>query len=239
MQYIQKMEAGKFYVLESSATANSVYFETDMLANIFFRYCNYYLKDYLDIRDYCLNRDGWTMLIKTKSRKTIRKHYADIESRRKTKKNTTENTKPKEIWRILSERVRLFISSYVRMSNSALGRTGTLVRRKYSRYLCDDFEAAQAHIRGMRTRQIHLAQPKKKYRGLDTHFRMSMEGQGLMLQSSSWANEERFKDKIGEIVRGVFGSELPVFNGLGKMVVLNRNFSNENQKSPKKPPNPL
>lgn len=239
MEQILEMKAGGVYILESKSSANSVYFETDDLAKLFFRYCDYYLKDYLNIHEYCLTQDGWVMLVKIKTAKTIRKHYSEVESRRKMKKKDSGLLKPKSIWRILSERVRLFISSYVRMSNVVLGRTGSLVGRKYSRYLCADMKTATTYVKSIRQRQVELAQTKPKYRGMCDHFRMSTTESGMKLQSSLWLAERSCVEGIMDVVREFFGAEMQVLKGLGKMVVLDSNILNKTSfPPPPKPPSP-
>lgn len=221
MEQIQKMEPGKYYVLESSASANSVYFETDALARLFFRYCNYYLKNCLYIREYALNQDGWVMLVKIKSAKTIRKYFGTIHSKRKIKSTVLESADSKPIWRILSERIRLFISTYVRMSNKVLGREGSLVRRTYTRYQFDSLNQAQAYISTIRENKHQLQQSKKKYCGLTEHFRMSGTVLTNPLRSSLWIEKCSYTAQIRVELEKIFGEECKVLKGLGRLVALN------------------
>lgn len=138
MKSIKKLQAGGFYIIQSKASANSNYFESDSLASVFFKYFNYYLKDYIDLYEYSLNQDGWIMAIRIKSASTVKKYYSKILEKRTDK----ENSSAKEIWRIISERFRVFISTYVRVSNKILGREGGLVKHKYERFSFDSEEEA-------------------------------------------------------------------------------------------------
>lgn len=218
MESILKMQAGEYYIIESTASANSVYFENDNLAKLFFRYCDYYLKDYLHIEEYTLNASGWGMLIKVKSAQTIRKHYDKVLTSRISKQIKEGLNEPTEIWRILSERVRMFISTYVRMSNKLLGREGSLVRRKYGRYKFDSLSEAEDYISNIRHNQHDLNQPKEKYRGYKEQFQMSGNFLKNPLRSSLWLEINELRGRIQEEVVEKFGAELLVLHGLGNLV---------------------
>lgn len=240
MKEIQKMEAGKYYLIESTASANSVYFETDALARLFFRYCDYYLKDFLQVKEYVLNKDGWAMIIKVRSAQRIRKYYESIETECKSNDKDLVSREQKGIWWILSERVRLFISTYVRMSNKILGRKGSLVRRKYRRYEFDSLGKAQAYISKIRNDQHELQQPKEKYRGVADQFVMSGTILTNPLRSSLWVEICEKKQRIEEELLKIFGVKLPVLQGLGDLVApilkIENNSKNPNPNTPK-PPN--
>lgn len=219
MEEIQQMEAGKIYLIESKASANSVYFETDKLAKLFFRYCDYYLKDYIQVKEYILNTDGWAMLIQVRSTKTIRKYYEKIETTRTSFKKDVVQVKAKPIWKILSERVRLFISTYVKMSNKILGRKGTLVRRKYGRYQFNNLTAAQDYVTKIRNDRHEMQQSKEKYRGFAEHFRMRKNILTNPLRSSLWLElVGETKHVVSEKLVEIFGCDLLVLQGLGNLV---------------------
>lgn len=220
------MEAGKHFLIESCASANSVYFETDKMAKLFFRYYNYYLKDYLQVEEYVLNQSGWAMLIKVKSSKTIRKYYNSEGQQSKKDKY------PKAIWQILSERVRLFISTYVRMSNKILGRKGSLVGQKYGRYKFESIEEARTYISTIRNDRHELHQVKEKYRGMKEHFRMSGTIQTNPLRNSKWLDKLKTRERIREEVGKIFGVDSLVLQGIGQLVRLNKNDINSWNKKP-------
>lgn len=238
MKEIEQMKAGKIYLIESMASANSVYFETDYVAKLFFRYCDYYLKDYLNVEEYVLNKNGWAMLIKVKSVPTIRKNYELLESARK-KKNEQKQKSSKAIWKILSERVRLFISTYVRMSNKVLGREGSLVRRKYGRYEFDTLFEAKGYVAKLRNDEHEMQQQEEKYRGFDEHFRLSGNILTNPLRSSLWVESSRVRDRILDEMVKIFGEGMPVLHGIGNLVALKykSDLSNDTNTKPN-PPNP-
>lgn len=238
MKKIQQMQEGEYYLIESRASANSVYFESDDLAKIFFRYCDYYLKDYIHVEEYVLNADGWAMLIKVKSAKTIRKHYGVVDIN-ESLQDEERKSAVVEIWRILSERVRLFISTYVRMSNKMLGREGSLVRRNYGRYQFDNLEEAQDYVARIRNDQHEMKQREEKYRGYAEHFRMRGTILTNPMRSSLWVELCTVKERIEEKLVEFFGEEMPVFKGLGDLVVQKSSLNKNNiYPPPKTPPTP-
>lgn len=166
MKKIKKIEASKLYLFKSTASANSVYFETDDMIKLFLKYFNYYLKDFVKIHELSLNKDGWAIILKTKTEVTIRKHFI-----LKSKSNVKNGRK--DIWRIISERIRVFISTYVRVSNKLLGREGTLVRKSFERYEFESEVELKEYIESMHLNEVDLSQEKQKYRGLSKHFRVS------------------------------------------------------------------
>ena len=71
------------------------------------------------------SRDGWAMIITTKSAEAIRSAYED---RRKQSKKCKENCAHHEIWRMLSDQIRIMLSTYVKATNENTGRTGGKVK---------------------------------------------------------------------------------------------------------------
>lgn len=230
MDAIKNIVAGGIYVFQSSASANSTYFETDELIKVFFKYCNYYLNDYLTVYDYSVGQDGWIMVVKLKSRKTIRKSYRE---QLRMKNRDIESVGKMEIWRIISERMRLFISTYVRLSNKILGRTGSLVRRKYERYEFTNQDEAITFISKLRNHEVKQIQYKNKYRSLKQHYRLSSQSRRSSLLTSSigishWVKQKRFRSKICE----VFGAGCKVIRGCTDLVVLNNILSLNSKHTP-------
>jgi len=150
------------------------------------------------VYDYIINRDGWMLLVKIHSEKMI----AD-----------QENKKSLPIWKIISERMRLFLSTFVRVTNNSKGRTGCLVHRSYERIYFESYQEAKELIRKIKNQQIKLYNGRKRYRGLKSHYRISGRlGKGSIFLCS--------KDlKKGELKKGNAG----VFDFIGlKNIVLQK-----------------
>ena len=158
MQKLKKIKANGFYVFHGKSNANSCFIEKIIHAKKFLIYANYFLKDYLSIYDYIITKEGWSMVVKIKSKKHL----------------LTEEIEGSEVWSIISERIRLFLSTFVRVTNKEKGRTGCLVHSGYERYYFESKNEALDYISRIRKQQIKFYSKKKKYRSLKTHYVISV-----------------------------------------------------------------
>ena len=180
---INKMKCTKvfypegFYLFESKASANSNYIENLEEARLLLTYMDYYLKDYLDIQEYFISRHGFQIAVKLKSESKIVEAY--------NRQGAASTSGRPEIWRIVSNRVRLFLSTYVRRINYRRGRKGVLVRASYKKYFFEKLDEALEHLEKMRNREVNLKQRRKRYRGLKKHYRIGSKfGKGSIYLSS-------------------------------------------------------
>ena len=165
MKIIKETQGSGFYIFESRATGNSNYIESIIESKRLLTYFNYYLKDYLTIHDYILSRHGFQIAVKLKPSKHIIKTFT---SKSKNMSKLNEG----DIWRIISEKMRLAISCYVRFANRNRKRKGTLVEEKYSRYFFEKKDEAIIFLNRMRQQKIKSYQ-RKKYRGIKSHYKIS------------------------------------------------------------------
>ena len=170
MENLNRIQANGFYVFSGRANANSCFIEKISHAKKFLVYANHFLKGYLVIYDYIITRDGWTMVVKIKLDQKI--------------KNNNSKSKD-EVWRVISERMRLFLSTFVRVTNKQKGRTGCLVHSSYQRSFFLSLKEATSFLEKIRTQNIKHYAKKKKYRGLKTHYKISKKkGQGSVFLCS-------------------------------------------------------
>ncbi len=170
MKKIKKIQATGFYLLQGRSSANSCFIESLEDSRSFLRYANYYLKDYVTIYEYLLTQDGWLMLVRIRPMGEF-----------------PESAVQDGIacWRIISERIRLLLSTYVRVSNRAKGRTGSLVHSSYERYYFERLSEGIRVINDIRHQRLKLYEGKKKYRGLKWHYRIPARlGKGSVLLCS-------------------------------------------------------
>ena len=158
MQKTKEIQADGLYIFSGRSNANSCFIEKLSHGKQFMIYANYYLKGYLSIKDYVINKDGWTMIVKIGSKKIL----AD----RITKQN-------KEVWKIISERMRLFLSTFVRVTNKEKSRTGCLVHSSYERMYFESMSEAKLLMQRIRNQQLKIYSGKKKYRAIKMHYRIS------------------------------------------------------------------
>ena len=189
-----------FYIFESRATANSNYIENISEAKLLMRLAKMYLKEYVNIKDYLINRHGWQMAVSLKTEATIRKAYdRKVEARFGSEHKQASQI---EIWRIISEAVRLFISKYVQQINFRRKREGTLVKTSYERSYFSSLTEAKAHLGNLRRELIVMYQRKKKYRGLKSHYQIGRKAEkgSIFLCSKEIGVSDRRKSIAGREV---------------------------------------
>ncbi|MDA9773481.1 hypothetical protein N9B82_00875 [Saprospiraceae bacterium] len=198
MKKIKKLQSECFYILQGRSSANSCFIEKVSDGELFLTYANFYLKNYLTVYDYIINRDGWMMVVK------IHAHATLLEL-----KGIDEGVG----WRIVSERVRLFLATFVKVSNRKKRRTGTLVHSSYERYYFDTLREAMESINAVRQQRIKIYNGRKKYRGLKTHFKVKKSiGKGSIFLCSRDIRRE--KEKVSK------WSEMLSDRGLTKVVLV-------------------
>ena len=161
MKRIKKMHAEHIYLIEGAVTANSSFFENEADCKDFIRLADKYLGEYLWINSFQNNRDGWVMIITTKSVQTIRDAY---HLRRSKSKKCKAGCAHYEIWRILSDQIRILLSTYVKSTNKKSGRTGGKVRGNYKRYIFESVEEAEQMKQKLSKQKHDQSQELKRYR---------------------------------------------------------------------------
>lgn len=156
MKKIKKLQENGFYIFTGQSNANSCFIEKIIHARKFLVYANYFLLNYISIYDYLITKNGWTLLVKIKYKKNNEINELD------------------EVWRVISERMRLFLSTFVRVTNKQKGRTGCLVHSSYERYYFESKKEAMCYIAKIRNQKIKHYSKRKKYRGLKTHYKISI-----------------------------------------------------------------
>lgn len=161
MKPIKMMQAEHMYLIRGSSTANAAFFEKEADCKLFLELADRILGKFMSINSFQNNRDGWAMIITTKSADAIRKAY---KARRKKSKTCKRKHAFKEVWRMLSDQVRILLSTYVKKTNHETGRTGSKVRRRYERFVFESEEEAK-NMRDLLESEIYSqAQPVKAYR---------------------------------------------------------------------------
>ncbi len=197
----KKIFSRGIYIFESRSSGNSNYIESLGEAKRLMAYAKYYLKGYLLIHDYVITRHGWQMAVEILDREKFEKPYDGIET-----------------WRIISERVRLWLSTYVRSANFGRKREGVLVREKFRKYYFESKEEALGHLEAMRNQQVRLYQRRKKYRGIKSHYRIKKEagcGSIFLCSKEIWRDWKRGRSgkKVQQkwIVANVVGEKMVDF----------------------------
>lgn len=181
MKKIKQIEANGFYIFRGEVAANGNFIESLDEAKQFLVYANYFLKDYVSVYEFIITRHEWHMIVKLKSKNKIlaMKQGEDIFQ------------SELEVWRVVSERVRLFLSQYVRSVNRMRGRTGTLVHSSYERYYFDTLSQAKMVIQRIRDQTFRFYKRKKRYIGMKKHYKIpSKLGAGSIFLCSKEVREK-------------------------------------------------
>lgn len=155
------MQPDQIYLIRSASTANSPFFETEADCKLFLRLADRHLSQFLSINRYQNNRDGWVMIITTASEEAIRLAY---KARRVRSKKCKPECAFTEVWRMLSDQIRIFLSIYVKTTNELTGRSGTKVRCRYERFVFESTEEAKEISDSLDREFYDQAQNKRRYR---------------------------------------------------------------------------
>jgi len=173
---IKKTVANGFYLFQGKASANSSFIEDLDEAKQFIILANYYFKGYLKIYDYLLTQDGWSLIVKINSRESIQKTSVI---------NIVDGLDEDMIWRIISERMRIFLSTFVKFTNKKQRRTGGKVHSSYERFMFESLKEALAYMGKLRKGLIQQCQNRRKYRAKKSHYKIPKKlGKGSIFLSS-------------------------------------------------------
>ncbi len=155
------MKANRIYLIRGSSAANSPFFECENDCKYFLQLVDRFLKSYLHVNCFQNNKDGWVMIVTTKSADDIRQAY---KARRAKSKKCKKRCEHKEVWRMLSDQIRILLSTYVKTTNRITGRKGGKVRCNYERFVFESVEEALQTKEMMDSQRYEQAQPMKRYR---------------------------------------------------------------------------
>ena len=161
MKKLIELECGGYYLFESLASGRSCYFESDIEGGLFRRLFRRYMEDYAHIHKMYLSSEGYQILLRLKGRESLERRY-----KKACKKKGVEVKKLniEEPWRIISERMRVFGSVYVKAVNRIRGRKGVLVQERYGRYEFSEVEEFESYIEEMERGKEVQGQDRAKYR---------------------------------------------------------------------------
>ena len=167
---LKEIQANGLYIFLGKASANSSFIESKVEAKDFIESANRRFANFLKIREFLVTQDSWLMVCEVEDELTILREYLKrrMNSNRKYKKPSLT-----EVWRIVSEQFRHFLSRFVKFCNLRRGRTGSLVHSNYERYFFEDEEEALLFIKDIWAQSITPSQNNEKYRPRTKHFGFS------------------------------------------------------------------
>ena len=180
---------GGFYIFQGRACANSCLIEKLDNAKKFVMYMNYYFKGYLKVYDYCIGKDSWELAVKLHDKESILERM-DSE---------LEYPEDEVCWRIISERVRLFLSTFVRVTNRDRGRTGTLVHESYEKLYFERLGEAILYLNDIRQRRILYYAPGSKYEGVVSQYQIGRK-ESVYLSSKAGMRNGYLREKLSDVL---------------------------------------
>lgn len=177
MKKTKKMFAECYYLLKGGSTARDLFFEDNQDIIDFRDQLESMLGCYIKVQKFHFYRDQWALAVKLNSKEEIIRQYKKDRDRSKKANRSNDYT---EVWRIISERMRLFLSNYVRKTNFRKGRKGSKVDMTYERYCFTDVQELEAEITKWKARTVESRQ-EKKYRYLEKHYSVDEREKGIRM----------------------------------------------------------
>ncbi len=161
MRHTKELSSGGYYLFESLASSRSSYFESEEEIRYFKVLIKRYLLDYIDVQKLYVSKEGYQLLVKLRTTKTIIKRYR---CKMLKKGKNIRKEYEEEPWRIISEQVRIFHSVYAKYVNRNRGRKGVLVQMCYSRYYYVEISELESYKKRMDKGEEIVGQKNVRYR---------------------------------------------------------------------------
>ena len=189
------LQAGGYYMVESLSSGRSCYFESDKEVRQFKVLFQRYLGHYCKVHKMYLSSEGYRIMLQVREKGVLCKRY-----REHCRRNGNEVRKIflEEEWRIVSERVRIFHSVYVKMVNRERGRQGVLVQSRYNRYYFESMTEYENYIERMDEGEEIKGQRKEKY-GVSGRWKARVRW--VVYRGGEWVEscmDKGFKDYVVE-----------------------------------------
>lgn len=146
MKDTHTLETGGLYLFESLSSANSIFFKTKNEIKVFKKLIFRYLGRYLEIRKLYIDVNGYQLVVRIRQRRTIIKNYKkECEEKGRMLKEEFK----KHPWKIISEKMRIFKSTFVKAINWLRGREGVLVKNSYKKQYFETEKEYEDYVEGM------------------------------------------------------------------------------------------
>ena len=168
MKAIRNFEPGCTYLFRSLSSGNTSYFESEIELNQFNKLFVHYLRKYIKIIKTTVDQEGYIFLVKVKGKRTLISNY--VKERLKSGKEIKESHL-NEPWRIISEKIRLVHSLFVRFVNKLRKRSGVLVKKSHEKFYFENEEEALEYINQESDVEVK-SQNNRKYQSIKSHCRI-------------------------------------------------------------------
>ena len=153
-----KLEADSIYFLLSESNARRLYFRNRSNIEGMHVKIKQHMLPVMDILDYMFVGKGVLLLVRTKSERTIIDYYTRIQKAKK------KDVRFDQASQIISEQIRLALSTSALRTNKQNGSSGCIVHSNFDRALVTDANSARQIMKRMRNLQINLCRQKKQFK---------------------------------------------------------------------------
>ena len=188
-----KLQSNQLYLLSSESVANNLYFENKQDIQFTHQMIKKYVGYIGDVIDYLIKPTGWVIILRTHSESTILSKFKKKINKSATIKKAIRN---KKVSVLMSETIRIIISSITRQINRNNNRKGTIVKGNFSRYVFKSVVDAINIIKKMKNEKLEIIQQIKKYQADVSNWKKKFNaGKGRMILCS--------KNRQNKMVKGL------------------------------------
>lgn len=164
-----------YYVLTGASTARDLFFDDDQDIVEFKELFERMLCGYLQVYRMLLYKDQWFIAIKLNNKEQIKKQYLYDRDRSKKANRANDYHEP---WRMISERVRVFLCNFVANTNKRKNRKGGKVSSSYKRYYFTNLSEMENEMKNWEERKIASSQKSNTYKYLERHYKVNEKDSG-------------------------------------------------------------
>ena len=185
-----KLQADSLYFILSESSAKTLYFQKKVNIEGMHVKIKQHMLPVLDVLDYMFVGKGLLLMVRTKSEEEIKAYYERIQRLKKKMMRFDEASQ------ILSEQIRLALSTSAKRTNRQNRRSGSLVHSNFDRALIEDIGSAEQILEKMRERAIKLCRQGRQYRADIRNWNRDkmLKGDGdVYLCTKKWLDREARK----------------------------------------------
>ncbi len=165
MKNTQTLNPGCIYLFKSLSCGNTCYFETENEIKYFTKIFRSKLKKYIQVLNINISKEGYSLILKIRDKRTILGHY---KKEREIVKKSLNMGFINEPWRIISEKIRLVHSLFVRFANRQRQRSGVLVKKSYEKIYFENKNEVKKYM-NKKEDELLSSQTNSKYASNDSH----------------------------------------------------------------------
>lgn len=154
----EKLLPNSIYIIGSESVARNFFFNQKKDLEIMHLKIKHHLSIVANVIDYVFTPYGFTLVIKTKSAKSIIENYSSLQKRKNKSIRFTDAS------RIISEQIRFAISAGVKKINIQNKRSGSLSHSNFFRFLAQEYNDIIIAINHLKNKVYALCRQNRRFR---------------------------------------------------------------------------